>query len=324
VSPSLPGASWKLLLKIAVSAGLLAFLFLRVELGEVGRVLATADRTLVAVAFLLYLAGQVLSALKWRTLSSAVGFGGPPTVYVRFYFIAMFFNAFGFGTVGGDLMRALYLAGGERRTLALNTVVADRVSGLLVLLVIALVALLAFRTYELPAVLYWSTLFLSAGLLAGWRLAPWIVPRILPVGNWFRRLVEVDLAPYWRDYRLLARASVMSLAFHLSQFAVLGILGAALALPIPRSYFFVFAPLVNVFSALPVSVNGLGVRESAFVFFLGHIGIGRAQAIAFALLWFAIVLLAGLVGGVVYLRSRDDRVSGRHAARSMSRDAVKN
>jgi uncharacterized membrane protein YbhN (UPF0104 family) len=294
--------SWKLFAKVAVSVGLLAYLSSRVDFAEIGRFLADVDPIGVLIALGLYLAGQALSALKWRRLALAVGFRADPARFVAYYFIGMFFNTFGLGTVGGDIVRALYLAGsGGRRGLALNTVVADRVSGLLALLGIALAALVVFHHYELPAVIYWGVIALSSALLGGWRLLPWLVPKLLPERNRLRRLVEEDLAPYWDDYRLLAEVSVLSLSFHLSQIGVLLILTHALGLAVPWSYCLVFGPLVNILAAIPISWNGLGVREGGYVFFLAHIGIARESAMAFALTWFAVVVSSGAVGGIVYL-----------------------
>jgi hypothetical protein len=292
-------------LKIAVSAALLVFVFRRVDFEGVGRSLARADGVLVLIAWIVYVAGQVLSAIKWRVLASAVGLSDSAAHFVAYYFVGTFFNAFGLGTVGGDVVRALYLAGpGGRRSLALNTVVADRVSGLAVLLAIALAALLVFRGYGLPGFLYWTTVAVSLALLATWRFAPALAGTFLREGSRGRNLVERDLAPYWNDRRLLARTAALSFAFHVSQLLTLGLLASSLDLGVPWSYVWVFGPLVNIFSALPISVNGLGVRESATVFFLSHIGVAREQSVAFALLWFAIVAASGLCGGVVYLRHR--------------------
>jgi len=305
--------SWKLGIKIAVSAGLLVYLSRRVSFVEIGRFLAQADGTLLAAALALYLAGQVLSAIKWRRLAAAVGFCASPPRFIAYYFIGMFFNAFGFGTVGGDVVRAFYLAGqGGRRALALNTVVADRVSGLAVLLAIALGALVVFHHYELPAWIYWGVIVLGSALLGGWRLLPRVLPKVLPRENRLRRLVEQDLAPYWNDDRLLAYVGSLSFLFHLSQIGVLMILTHALGLGVPWSYCFILGPLVNIMAAIPVSLNGLGVREGGYVFFLAHIGIARESAIAFALSWFAVVMLAGVAGGIVYLGYRETpRASGR-------------
>jgi uncharacterized membrane protein YbhN (UPF0104 family) len=294
--------SWTLVFKVAVSLGLLVYLASRVDFSGLARFLEGVDPTWLAAAVALYLAGQVLSAVKWRVLAVAVGFGGTPARFVAYYFIGVFFNAFGFGTVGGDVVRTLYLAGGSgRRALAANTVLADRVSGLLVLLAIALVALGVFHHYELPASIYWTVVVIASGLLGGWRLLPWLLPLALPADNRLRRLLDRDLAPYWNDGRLLARVALLSLAFHVSQIAVLMLLTVALRLDVPWSYCFIFGPLVNILAAIPVSLNGLGVREGGYVFFLSHIGIAREAAVGFALTWFAVVMLAGLVGGVVYL-----------------------
>lgn len=294
--------SWKLAVKIVVSVGLLAFLLRRVDLAATLRFVAGVDPPLLIAAVALYLAGQMLSAFKWRRLGVAVGFTEPPVRFVAYYFIGMFFNAFGFGTVGGDVVRALYLSGATgRRALALNTVVADRVSGLLVLLGIAFASLVVFHEYELPAPVYWGVLALSAALLGGWRLLPRVLPWLLPRENRLRRLVEQDLAPYWNDYALLAEVGTLAFIFHLSQIGVLVVLTRALELDVPWSYCFVFGPLVNILTAIPVSLNGLGVREGGYIFFLSHIGIARESAIAFALTWFAVVLASGLAGAAVYL-----------------------
>ena len=296
---------WKLAVKLLVSVGLLLYLTRRVDFGEIAEFLRRADPSLLLAALLLYLLGQCLSAVKWACLATAVGFHESLPRFVAYYFIGMFFNAFGFGTVGGDVVRALYLAGsGGRRALALNTVVADRVSGLLVLLGIALLSLVLLRHYELPAAIYWGVITLSSALLGCWRLLPRLLPWVLPAENRLRRLVERDLAAYWNDGRLLLQVGVLSAVFHLSQIGALMILTRALRLTVPWSYCFIFGPLVNIMAAIPVSLNGLGVREGGYVYFLAHIGVSQDSAVAFALTWFAFVMLAGVVGGLVYLAHR--------------------
>src|SRR5262249_26638044 len=80
------------------------------------------------------LAGQVLSGVKWWLLGSSVGLARPIADYVRFYFIGMSLNVFGLSTIGGDVVRALYLGNGRRPALALNSVVFDRMNGLAILM----------------------------------------------------------------------------------------------------------------------------------------------------------------------------------------------
>jgi hypothetical protein len=77
-----------------------------------------------------------------------------------------------------------------------------------------------------------------------------------------------------------------------------------------------FIPLVHMLSALPLSFGGAGVREGGYVVFLAFIGTGRNEAVAFGLLWTALVFGAGLVGGLILLVSPAIRLSLQFSAAS--------
>ncbi len=51
---------------------------------------------------------------------------------------------------------------------------------------------------------------------------------------------------------------------------------------------------------LPISVNGIGLRENTFFFFLGIFGIIKSNAIAFAWIEFSFILIQGIIGGLIY------------------------
>ena len=79
-----------------------------------------------------------------------------------------------------------------------------------------------------------------------------------------------------------------------------------------RRYCFVFHPLVAIVSALPISVAGLGVRESGYVYFLASVReYLRVTPKAFAAAWLAVVITASVIGGVVFLLSGETRTSRR-------------
>ena len=60
-------------------------------------------------------------------------------------------------------------------------------------------------------------------------------------------------------------------------------------------------PMVAMITVLPITWNGLGLREAAFVTFLGTFGIPTAASVAISLIGFAVILAWNLVGGLVYL-----------------------
>ena len=298
----LQGGRARWLLRVAVSIGIVTYILVDVDTEDLVRTLASVRPVPLAGALALYLAGQVLSAYKWSLLGRSVGYVRPVGEYTRFYFIGMFFNLFGPSTIGGDVVRALYLAEGHRPGIAINSVVFDRVSGLVLLMALGAAALIAFPQYGLPWPLTASLVAGGLVLVLGWWMCPRLV-RLLPAGNRFRRQVETELGPFWRDRVLLVRVAVASLAFHLTQVGVQYILARAAGVALPFSYCSVYHPVISLMTALPLSVAGLGVREGGYLYFLTRIDVDDSIAVTLGLLWFALTVVAGLVGGALFVAS---------------------
>jgi uncharacterized membrane protein YbhN (UPF0104 family) len=233
-------------------------------------------------------------------LGSSVGLQQPLGAYVRFYFIGMFFNLFGPSTLGGDVVRALYLGGGRRPGLALNSVLFDRVSGFAVLMAVGSAGLALSPQFHFPPLLTAAVVAGGLGILLGWWTLPVLVC-LLPGHNRLRRQVEDELAPFWRDPSLLSRVALTSAAFHLSQVLLQYLLVRAAGAEVPLSYCLIFHPLLSVMTALPISVSGFGVREGSYLFFLGRVGVSEPVAVAVGLLWWALTAVGGLVGGAGFL-----------------------
>ncbi len=281
---------------------MVGYILLHVGRADLWAALAAVRPQDLVLPFALYLAGQVLSAIKWSALGASVGLERPLRDYVRFYFIGMFLNVFGLGTIGGDVARGLYLGDGRRPALALDSVVFDRVSGLAILMALGAIALLAFPQYRLPWLLSAACIALGFALVVGW----WICPRLvgwLPVDNRVRRRVQDDLAPFWNDSRLLARVSLLALVFHFSQVAVQYLLARAAGASLPFSYCLIMHPVLSVMLALPISLGGFGVREGGYLYFLGLVGVGAPVAVTMGLLWWLMTALGGVVGAAVFVAS---------------------
>jgi uncharacterized membrane protein YbhN (UPF0104 family) len=289
-------------LRAAISAGVVAYILVDVDHHDLWSALSSVRARDLVLPFALYLAGQWLSAVKWWMLGSSVGLDRPLRDYVRFYFIGMFLNVFGLGTVGGDVVRGLYLGDGRRPALALNSVIFDRVNGLAILMALGAAALLAFPQYHLPWVLSAACIAGGLTLVVAWWTCPRLV-RVLPAGNKLRRQVEHDLAPFWRDSGLLLRVSAMSLAFHLSQVGVQWLLARAAGTSLPLSYCLVMHPILSLMMALPLSIGGFGVREGGYLFFLTTIDVDDSIAVTMGLLWWLMTALSGIVGAAVFLTS---------------------
>jgi len=295
---------WQRLLQLAVTAVALYLMSRLVDFGDAARVLSAASPVLVASAIAVYLLGQAMSAFRWWMIGASVGLIDEFSQYLRFYFIGMFFMFFGPSTLGGDVVRSLYLAEGSgRRARAFNSVLFDRINGLVVLIAIGAIAFVLFPGYGLPLPLLYATVAAGAFLVLGWWLAPTMAALVLPESHRLRRFIEDDLGPFWRDRGMLVRASGVSVLFHLVQIGTQFLVARALGLEIPFSYICVFHPLVSALSAIPITLSGIGLREGGYLFFLVHYGIDRESALAFGILWLIVILVNSLVGGLVFLAS---------------------
>ena len=292
------------LAKLAVSGAAMFLLLHAVDRPSLAEALSTADRLDLAAVLAAYLIGQALTAWRWQLLAERVGFREPFSTFLRHYYVGMFFNLFGPSTVGGDLVRGLYLgAPVGRRTAALSTVLFDRVSGLAMLVLVALGAVALFGRFGLPDPVVALVALAGVGMGVGWFALPPLARRFLPANNRVNVLLRGELGPLWSDRPLLARVGVASVGFHLLQCASLVLLGNALSMHVDWRYYFIFHPLVSVLSAVPVSIAGLGIREAGYVWFLQKQGVPGDTAMAFGVLWFVVLLVSSAAGGLVYLWS---------------------
>ena len=80
---------------------------------------------------------------------------------------------------------------------------------------------------------------------------------------------------------------------------VMYLLAKSLSLELSLGLIFLVIPIIGIASMCP-SLNGLGPREWAYVYYLGPI-VGEDKAGAMAILWFSLLLINSLIGGLVYV-----------------------
>ncbi len=124
-------------------------------------------------------------------------------------------------------------------------------------------------------------------------------------GEWFKQVqfIYKPVMDYKKDKMVLINGFLLSLLVQALGIISVYFLSIALKLDVSFGYFFLFLPVAISVAMLPISISGLGLREGAFVFLLGLIGIAPAHAISLSLLWFFTSSFANLIGGVEYIRS---------------------
>ena len=79
------------------------------------------------------------------------------------------------------------------------------------------------------------------------------------------------------------------------------LLALGIGIDAPLTLFLLFVPIAGVFASLPLTINGLGVREGAYLLLFGIAGVDRRNAIALGLLWFACTTIGALPGALAFV-----------------------
>jgi uncharacterized protein (TIRG00374 family) len=313
--------------RVAVSAAILAFLAWRMDWGQVAAAFRALRWSQWLAALGVLLAAQVVSALRWQWLARPLGFAQPLRRFVGLYFVGMFFNLLLPTSVGGDAVRAVGLnAGSGRRMAALLSVLLDRLSGLLVLLMLACVAAVACPV-PLPAWVTASVGATAVAAAAGLAVLPASTRLLARLdvaggGRWHGALAKVrhlaaslrEAAALYRDRpRLLVGSTALSVLVQAAGVVQVALIGRAVGAEVPTLVYGVAVPMVALLTLLPVSLNGMGVREAGMILFLRPAGVPAGTAVTVAFLWFCGQTAAGLAGAGVYLFGQFPRPEVRAA-----------
>ncbi|HEY0387287.1 MAG TPA: lysylphosphatidylglycerol synthase transmembrane domain-containing protein [Gaiellales bacterium] len=293
----------------AVSAVVLAALLWFTDPGEIWQTLSGADPAWVALAIAVNIATVPVMAWRWRLLLSAKRLDAPIGWLTRTYFVALFIGQFLPAAVGGDAVRAVELG---RRTHeapeAVASVLIDRLVGVVSLVALAVVAyaagghsaggpevVAAEAVFGAAAVVVLALLF-SARLrgLAARYLEPRVAGRQLAAGQRFYEALHG-----YREHRgTLAAVCGLALLVQMTRVGTIWMLVQALSLDVPVAEIYATGPVLFAALVLPVSLNGIGVREAVFVSFLRD-STSAEQAIALGVLFLAMGTATALVGALI-------------------------
>jgi len=292
-----------------------------------------ASLSWLVAGLLCYGVVEVLGGLRWLLLLRVQGFRLSWRRATSIFLIGLFLLTFTPGLIGGDAARVLYVIqeAPERKAQAILAVAMDRLMGLVSLILLAALAVLC-RYHWLamtPATswLEYVTLMIlacSAGaLILSCLMArlPWLsILEKNPVMGEKLRDVGATFRAYRRHWPRMIQALLNTLAAHIFYFLTVYCAARALgAFDGPGSKpwhgfwdVFCIMPIVNTLTALPISLAGIGVRETLFQVLLNDLcGIAAGVGAAIGSLGFTMRVVWGLPGGLLLLRYR---ASERRAA----------
>lgn len=305
-----------LLVKVAISAGLLAYLLASVDLADISRHFREGDGRLFGVAVAIYAIVVVLSTLRWKVLLDALGGHSRFSALTQSYLISAFFANFLPSNVGGDVVRVREAArAAGSHTASLTVAAMDRVVGFIALYFIAAPAYL----YGGPMVRGLSgarvilagltALFLAMGFVflrpgrvssllerAGVKRFPWVHDKFVTV--------RMALDAFRANRAAVLNSFLLSLVLQFLGVSYFFMVARALGIPLDFATSLLMVPLCTLIQAIPISFNGWGLREGLYVLYFRQVGLPRESALAFSIVAAALVVLLSLSGLFVWLARR--------------------
>jgi uncharacterized protein (TIRG00374 family) len=305
------------ILRIIIGVGLIVFLLIKLDVVKILFHIKNMEMKFLVYALIPYFFFIIVSAWRWQVLLDYKNMGMSFKNSLIIYFIALFFNNFLPTTVGGDVMRIVYSTK-DRKTDALAVVLADRILGFIGLFVFGLVAVVYLYIFQKKSefvplmIIGLFLLVLITFILFSERVYSIFTPvmekiTIFRIGERINNLhrTMTDFGSAWGVIILcILQSIVIQALLSISPYFVLQSLGSFQVSILP---FFIYLPIINVISMIPISFNALGVRENAYVFLFQRAGLAGEVSLTVSLISFFLIFLWSLLGGIFFLFYRGSK-----------------
>jgi uncharacterized protein (TIRG00374 family) len=292
-----------------------AYVLWRARPGAVLDALVHANLWWIALAVALVIFDRALMAYRWIVLLCPIepSMRPPLSAVIRVFFVSSFAGTFLPTSIGSDVVRAFGLS--QLRVApgpAVASVLMDRLLGVVSILIMGIVGLMlaqtqdlaSIRAIEVPLAIVAVVSAAAAAMVfseAAASLAESIALRlpIAPIRKLATELTRATRA-YGRHHGELANVLLGSVGVQVLRIIQAYCLGRALSIDLSVLAYFAFVPLILLVMLLPVSINGIGPSQVAFVFFFGRAGVDDAQSFALSVLFVALGIVGNLPGGLLY------------------------
>ncbi|MBA3718345.1 MAG: flippase-like domain-containing protein [Actinobacteria bacterium] len=302
----------RIVLTLAVTGLALTYIFWKIDVGKTLHILANADLGYFALSVGIALLTVPPMAWRWKLLLRAKGIEDNLPWLTRAYFVSYSASQLLPTSVGGDAVRIYETAKrhpGHGGPVA-GSVLLERALGGAATLILAGVGIaLAFGHYDIGVYLWVELGFVIATLLFGIvlfsRSVRPLLRRFVPILKrlWVERHVRAvyeGMHSYRHNVRLLLFVTCVTLVLQAARIVSIWAGGQAVGVHLSMRPYFALGPLLFLVMLVPFTLNGVAVRESFFVNFLGRLSIGADEAFAAGFVFFLVTIALALPGVAIW------------------------
>jgi glycosyltransferase 2 family protein len=300
---------WMMIARVGVSVGIIAFLANKIQWAEMRDANVQWRPWLMGLGIFMVL--HTLCSVRWYMLLHPLERATKMLKCFTLYFEGMLFSMFLPSTIGGDVVKAFRVSPTKTgRVLAMCSLIVDRLSGLVAVLIIGGAAMAA-KEWKLDL---WQGIGLGVAMFAASCAVAWI--GLSSLGWLMRKLNDTSklkktlqkLEAYSSRPILVCRAFAISIVIQFLNAVSVYYIGNALGINLPLSVYCEVVPTVALLVVVPISVGGLGVREALMAYFLGAYGVKEGLSVLLSINWTILNVIAALTGLVYYWFSGSSKI----------------
>ena len=295
-------------LKLLITIALFYYLFQQVPIEEVFKIVKSMEIKNFCFSIILFFIYYGFFSLRWKFLLRSQDIKLGFTFSYLYMLIAFFFNNFLPSGLGMDVIRSGYAGGRKDFEKAFGASLMERILGMVGMMCIGIFAIFSLRIefirlailYLLLIVLIGGVYSLLVSLKLEWLKKKLLSIKFLNIGESIRVFYHA-VKIYSKKWRVILIGIVYSLFVQMTIICINFLLAKSLSIDITFITLIAYIPLITIISLIPITINGLGMRESAYVFLFSSYGIAQEEALSLSLLFFAASVIASAIGGVVFI-----------------------
>jgi uncharacterized protein (TIRG00374 family) len=308
--------SWSL--KAGVTVGLLWYVLRSVPVHDVLEALQSTHLSDVAIAVLLLMATRSLNGIRAKQLMDHQGLTLSARQITRMGYISTFYGMVLPGSLSGGLIGWHRLSQQDKQPAAVLAALGfGRLLDTLVVALLGLVGWLLSPAARSRILIGASLVLALAALAALCALAlyahesRWTPRAINRLFRWVPEAVRrkvVQLLERVARYqslspRILVSTTALCLSSHLIGVVAFGLFARAVGILLPFMEWMWIRSCSLLISLLPITIKGIGIRETSLLMFLQPFGVGAVEVVALSLVRVASGLCMAALGGLIELKA---------------------
>lgn len=302
------------LLRVIVTIVLILILFLSFQNKEVLNKLkkfeASFSLYLFIISIMLFFLSSFLGAFQWKLFLTYSKLKLPLKRVITYFFTGLFFNNMLVSNIGGDVVRAIDVSKNEKNgTRVFASIIIDRIFGLFCLILLGNISLLF--TSRLSPTILWIYLLLDLAVIV-------VVFMVFlkRINIFFYKLFKklswkklrkplcqtVNIMGRYRDNKVVfLKALPIGLMNQFLKSFMVYVAALALGIKIDLVFFFIFNPILGTVLVLPLSINGVGLREYIGSSLFSTAGFNQFDVVSTLFLATLAIMISNLMSGVFFL-----------------------